>query len=204
MAESSKISPYNLADCKNTTDDALQNYLNGLKFQQSHYYTDVKLGLGYAALVICAITFAYDYKLGFEATKYWTAATVVAYFLLDGAFTYWLWFVEKDIIYTGDAKGRKITISSWTRKLDPNYRLKIKSAATAGSKEWQESEVSAPFTNWFTADGVFVPQPFQQWLASSVSFVGEADPKNASAAKGSADVGLSTGVGAGSEKKRKS
>lgn len=33
---------------------------------------------------------------------------------------------------------------------------------------------------WFTADGFFVAKPFQQWLASGVPLIGEADPKNAS------------------------
>ena len=32
---------------------------------------------------------------------------------------------------------------------------------------------------WFTADGYFVAKPFQQWLASSVQAIGEADVKNA-------------------------
>ncbi|TKX25570.1 putative signal peptidase complex subunit spc2 [Elsinoe australis] len=207
MADSSKISPYNLSDCKNTTDDALQNYLNGLKFKQSHYHTDVKLAFGYAAVIICAITFAYDYKLGFEATKYWTAGTVTIYFLLNGAFTYWLWFVEKDVVYNGDAKGRKVStngqtsmrmlikakvvISSWTKKLEPNYRLKVRYTGSSGSNDWQESEVSAPFMQWFTADGVFVAQPFQRWLASSVPVIGEVDPKNATGPS-QADLGASS------------
>ena len=124
MSGESKISPYNLAgrsdreplaaladpwtDCKNTTDDTLCNYLNSLKIKQSNFYTDVRLALGYAAVIVCAITFAYDYKLGFEKTKHWTLGTVIVYFLLNGAFTYWLWLVEKNIIYTGDYKGRKV------------------------------------------------------------------------------------------------
>lgn len=95
-------------DCKNTTDDALQNYLNSLKIQQSHYYTDVKLALGYTAVIISAITFAFDYKLGFEKTKYWTAAAVVLYFAFNGAFTYWIWAVEKGIIFMGSWKGRQV------------------------------------------------------------------------------------------------
>jgi signal peptidase complex subunit 2 len=33
---------------------------------------------------------------------------------------------------------------------------------------------------WFTADGFFVPAPFQQWLASNIDMVGDADPKNVS------------------------
>lgn len=43
----------------------------------------------------------------------------------------------------------------------------------------QEIKVHAPFMQWFTADGYFVAKPFQQWLASSVALIGEADPKNA-------------------------
>ena len=35
------------------------------------------------------------------------------------------------------------------------------------------------FTTWFTADGYFVAKPFQQWLASSIGMVGDADKKNA-------------------------
>lgn len=43
----------------------------------------------------------------------------------------------------------------------------------------KKAELSAPFTTWFTADGYFVAKPFQQWLASSVPLIGEADQKNA-------------------------
>lgn len=42
----------------------------------------------------------------------------------------------------------------------------------------QEVSIQAPFNQWFTADGFFVAKPFQQWLASSVPLIGEADPKN--------------------------
>ena len=31
---------------------------------------------------------------------------------------------------------------------------------------------------WFTADGFFVAAPFQQWLASNIDMIGDADPKN--------------------------
>jgi hypothetical protein len=33
-------------------------------------------------------------------------------------------------------------------------------------------------TRWFTADGYFIAKPFQQWLASEVPVIGEADPNN--------------------------
>jgi len=181
MSSDSKISPYNLADCKNTTDDALQNYLKSLKLRQSHFYTDVRLALGFTAVIISAINFAFDYKLGFEKTKYWTAAAVVVYFVLNGAFTYWMWAVEKDIIFTGEWKNQKITISSKTKKNDPTYYLAVRNTWTSSNTQQDtEAAIEAPFMQWFTADGYFVAKPFQHWLASNVPLIAEADPKNAS------------------------
>lgn len=98
------------SDCKNTTDDALQNYLNSLpEVRQSHFYTDVKLALGYTAVIISAACFALDYKLGFEATKNWTTIAVVVYFALNAAFTYWIWAVEKGLVFTGHWKARNVS-----------------------------------------------------------------------------------------------
>lgn len=89
-------------DLKNTTDDALPNYLTSLKFKQSHFITDVRLSLGYTAVVIAAITFGLDYKLGWDKTKDLTLWAVVIYFILNGALTYWIWGVEKGKIFTGE------------------------------------------------------------------------------------------------------
>jgi signal peptidase complex subunit 2 len=90
-----------LIDLKNTTDDALPNYLNSLKFKQSHYLTDVRLGLGYTAIVIAAAVFYLDYKLGWDKTKDLTFWAVIVYFALNSALTLWIWGVEKGKIYTG-------------------------------------------------------------------------------------------------------
>ncbi|KAI4219129.1 MAG: hypothetical protein LQ349_008447, partial [Xanthoria aureola] len=97
-----KISVYSLSDLKNTTDDALPNYLTSLKFHQSHFLADVRLALGYSAVVIAGATFYADYKLGWDATKFWTLWAVVVYFILNGALTYWIWGVEKGKIFTGE------------------------------------------------------------------------------------------------------
>lgn len=39
--------------------------------------------------------------------------------------------------------------------------------------------LSAPFTRWFDVNGFFVAKPFQQWLATEISVIGQADPGNA-------------------------
>jgi signal peptidase complex subunit 2 len=159
----------------------------------------VKLALGYTAVIIAAITFALDYKYGFEATKQFTTLAVVAYFLLNGAFTYWIWGVEKGLIYVGAWKGRKvsplpycsillfqqltctkqITITSRADKFDPTYKLNVTyHPSSLNTIPPVDKEISAPFMQWFTADGFFVAAPFQQWLATNIDMVGDADPKN--------------------------
>ncbi len=89
-------------DLKNTTDDALPNYLTSLKFKQSHLLTDVRLTLGYSAVIVAAITFYADYKLGWDKTKYLTFWAVLFYFTLNGALTFWIWGVEKGKVFAGD------------------------------------------------------------------------------------------------------
>lgn len=52
-------------------------------------------------------------------------------------------------------------------------------------------KLSAPFTRWFDEDGCFVAKPFQQWLASEVSLIGQADPKNKVSSIGNGHGGVS-------------
>ena len=92
-------------DLKNTTDDALPNYLTSLKFRQSHFLTDVRLSIGYAAVSIAGVTFYLDYKLGWDKTKDLTLWAVIAYFLLNGALTYWIWGIEKGKVFSGEREG---------------------------------------------------------------------------------------------------
>ena len=95
-------------DLKNTTDDALPNYLTSLKFEQSHFLTDVRLALGYSAVIIAAVTFYFDYTLGWDKTKDLTLWAVVAYFTLNGAFTLWVWLAEKGKIFIGSFGGTTV------------------------------------------------------------------------------------------------
>lgn len=108
-----------LTDLKNTTDDALPNYLTSLKFKQSHNLTDVRLLFGYAAVLIAAVTFYYDYKLGWDQTKYWTLWAVVVYFLLNGALTLWIWKAEKGNVFVGTYN--KTMVKKSLCKLTPGF-----------------------------------------------------------------------------------
>lgn len=178
MAAPTKISVYSVPDLKNTTDDALPNYLTSLKFKQDHRYTDVRLVLGWTAVLIAGALFYFDWKFGWDATKAYTLPAVVAYSILNGAFTYWIWFVEKGIVFVGEREGRKLVLSTSTKKHKGVYYLTAQYQPAKGSQEWKEVKTEALFTRWFTADGYFVAKPFQQWLASEVPAIGEADPTN--------------------------
>ncbi|CAN8098655.1 unnamed protein product [Discula destructiva] len=179
MAVSSdKITVYNLADLKNTSDDAIPNYLNSLKFKQSHTLTDVRLGLGYSAFFTAAACFFWDYQFGFESTKYYSAAAVVIYSILNSALTLWIWLKEKGIIYVGTApNGETVTIATSTTKNVPIYNLIITLTPKAGRPT--TITLARSFAEWFDEQGHFVALPFQTFLASNVNVIGSFDPKRA-------------------------
>ncbi|KAK0119950.1 hypothetical protein ONS95_011374 [Cadophora gregata] len=171
-----KISVHSLADLKNTSDDAIPAYLNSLSFKQSHTLTDTRLALGYSAFFICAATFYWDYKLGFDSTKYYTAIAVAIYTVLNGVLTFWIWGVEKGTIYIGTSSaGDKIQIASKTEKHVPIYNLTV-TVWKKGDKEGKVVGIKKPFTQWFDKKGGFVVLPFQQMIASAVDVVGKMDP----------------------------
>lgn len=121
-------------DLKNTTDDAIAPYLTTLPapytFKQVHLHTDVRLALGYTAVVIAGGIFVADYKLGWDATKDITAVAVVAYFLLNMALTWWIWFVEKGKVFEGvRAGGQKVCY----RCADTRVDISLTAIRTASS-----------------------------------------------------------------------
>lgn len=174
------------ADLKNTSDDAIPNYLNSLKFTQSHRLADVRLALGYAAFAVAGLCFLWDYKLGFEATKWYTAAAVAVYTLLNGALTAWILYVERGTVYVGTApSGETLRIASATTKNVPEYNLTVEvEEGKGGSKAKQTVVIKRPFTEWFDAAGHFVAPPFQSMLATSVPVIGKRDPKRAVPSEG--------------------
>lgn len=74
-------------------------------FTPSHYYTNVRLVLGYSAVLIAALLFIADYRLGWSATKAWTLPACVAYFVLNTALTGWIWVAEKGKVFVGRREG---------------------------------------------------------------------------------------------------
>ncbi|PFH61756.1 hypothetical protein XA68_16376 [Ophiocordyceps unilateralis] len=182
MAATEKISVYNLADLKNTSDDAIPNYLNSLRFKQSHFLTDVRLALGYGAFAIAAAAFLWDYRFGFDATKVYTAAAVAVYTIVNTALTIWITRVEKGVVYRGvSPSGEELSIATSVTKNDPTYRLTVSISSRGAALNILE--FTAPFASFFDETGRFVVKPFQELLASSVPQIGKLDPKRAASSK---------------------
>ncbi|KAI1739528.1 microsomal signal peptidase 25 kDa subunit-domain-containing protein [Xylaria scruposa] len=178
MASQERISVHNLADLKNTSDDAIPNYLNSLKFKQDHTLVDTRLALGYGAFAIAAACFLWDYKLGFENTKWYTAAAVALYTIINGALTVWISFVEKGTVYQGTASdGTKVSVSTSTKKNEPTYFVVVEITPKGGAAH--KIEFSRSFTEWFDVQGHFIALPFQTMLATTVPPIAKADPKRA-------------------------
>ncbi|KAI9747159.1 MAG: hypothetical protein M1815_004550 [Lichina confinis] len=174
-SESPKIAVYSVADLKNTTDDALPNYLNSLKFKQSHYFSDVRHALGFTAVFIAAATFYLDYVYGWEKTKAGTTWAVIAYFVLNGALTLWIWLVESGSVYSGELKGTQLHIESRAEKHNPTYFITARYHERGFPSNSHTIELRSPFARWFDGEGHFVATHFQSWLATGIPVVGSAD-----------------------------
>lgn len=98
-----------ISDLKSTSDDAVLPYLTTLPapytFRADYTKSNVHLLLGYSAVAIAGFTFYADRKLGWEATTSpWVIIAVVSYFILNSAFTLWIWFVEAGEVFSGKRK----------------------------------------------------------------------------------------------------
>ena len=111
-------------DLKNATDDALAPYLTKLPspytFTPSYYHTNTRLALGYSAVLIAAVTFYADWKLGWDATKRYTLVACVVYFVLNSLLTYWIWRVERGRVFVGRRKGGQKVM-----ELRPKWRFRV-------------------------------------------------------------------------------
>ncbi|KIW51051.1 hypothetical protein PV05_09806 [Exophiala xenobiotica] len=173
-----KVSLYSVNDLKNATDDALAPYLTSLSkpytFKQQHYTTNIRLILGYTAVIIAGVLFYADYKLGWDATKAYTGPACVAYFVLNSALTYWIWAVEAGTVFVGTREGgQKLRLKSSTQKYKPMYKLKVTYEAPSG-KKWEDKEVEGSFTQWFNTHGYLQKKELHSWLAENIEVLGVA------------------------------
>ncbi|KAB8356365.1 hypothetical protein FH972_023949 [Carpinus fangiana] len=152
------------------------------RYSPVHTLIYTRLALGYTAVAIALYIFYLDYilKQSFDDTKLLTTYAVVVYFLLNGAFTAWLWFVERGLVFHGQRGSETLQIRSHAphRKYEPTYRVTTNWTSAAGKAE--SKEVSVPFTGFFTADGYFAPAEFEAWLRKELPVIAQGETKKTS------------------------
>lgn len=100
-----QINNYNLTDLKNTLDDALKRCLARPDcYSQIHQHTDVRLGLGWAAVLVAAATGLYSWKISFEESRLGVFIGVALYALLSAVQMGYIYFVEGDTVFIGKRK----------------------------------------------------------------------------------------------------
>jgi signal peptidase complex subunit 2 len=112
-APSPKINNASISELKATSDDAIApvflpsrvftngQYMKSLNYVQSHTLTDVRLALGYTAVLAVAAAAYYEYKVGFQQAKSWSMLSVGTYFLLNAGLYLWTTYIESQTVYMG-------------------------------------------------------------------------------------------------------
>ncbi|KZZ97953.1 Signal peptidase complex subunit 2 [Ascosphaera apis ARSEF 7405] len=170
----SPVPLYSVNDLKSATDDAIPLILTSSKlptasrFTQDHAKSNVRLILGYTAVLIGAITFWADRKYDFNTTYPYVTVAVCIYFALNAALTGWIFFVEKGCVFEGvNGKGERIQIYSSGKQYTKDYKLQIKCVSKEGKVLQNESVVSG-YNAWFSTEGVLYREQLKKWLVASI------------------------------------
>ena len=170
-------------------------------------------------MIIAAATFGFDYKFGWEATKGPTFFACIVYFIVNTAFTIWVWGLERGKVYVGEydlhgkgsGGGGLVSLASSTPgKYDPIYKLRVKkSPSTAkvirhlnpviplvpSTGEIESKDIEARFSRWFDSEGTFIKARFREWLIGNIEMLSEAK-KRKEGGGGSAEMdGVEVRVG---------
>lgn len=175
-----KVPIYSPTELKTTTDDALTPYLTALPqpytFTPSNINSTIRLTLGYTAVLIAGLLFYADYRLGWDATKPYTLPACIVYFILNGALTGYIFFIERGTVFVGTrAGGQRLEIRSRGKKHSPSYALSVKYQAPNGGTVWEEKTFSGEFMQWFSKEGYLRRKEFAQWLSENVEVLGLAE-----------------------------
>ncbi|VDC05712.1 unnamed protein product [Peniophora sp. CBMAI 1063] len=179
-----KVNNASASELKTACDDALKRFLSRPDlFKQIHTHTDVRLGLGWAAVIIALGTGLYGYYVEFEQAKplVWTGVSL--YVVLTTLQTLYAYFVERDTVFVGKRKTldkrivtERVTIASRTNpsspKNAPAYSIKlsfVRSSNGGKSLLGKSAEDEArPYTAFFDSEGTMDQPRFESWVGDVV------------------------------------
>lgn len=184
-----KVNNASVSDMKHACDDALKRFLSRPDlFKQIYTHTDVRLGLGYASVIVAACTGLYGYKIDFETSKPFVWAGLILYIVLTVLQSLYAYFVEGDVVFVGKRKTldkrivtERITISSTSTPSKPDsppaYALKLSFVrSTSGGKSLLSkgrSSIQSGYNGFFDENGVLDQEVFERWAGAAVAAVME-------------------------------
>ncbi|EKM57556.1 uncharacterized protein PHACADRAFT_206455 [Phanerochaete carnosa HHB-10118-sp] len=123
-----KVNNASVSDMKHACDDALKRFLSRPDlFKQIYTHADVRLGLGWASVIVAAGTGLYGYKVEFETSKPVVWGGLILYILLTVLQALYAYFIEGDIVFVGKRKTldkrivtERVTISSTSTPSKPD------------------------------------------------------------------------------------
>lgn len=160
-----RYDPYSI---KGKLDEYITHELNNSrKFKQSFEYSNIKILLGFIAVIFTTIAHVYEYIFDAHFPKDYniTAICVVGYFLFNVLFQVFENYYEKETFYSGDPgiKGVKsIDLSSTIEKFDHMFKVKLFTYFESGI--CKDVEFSASVAEFFSKDGHLVKSNVQRLI----------------------------------------
>ncbi|KAJ1965400.1 hypothetical protein GGI12_000792 [Dipsacomyces acuminosporus] len=164
-----------ISELKTACDTSLKEFLKARGYEEMHTHTDVKLVLGYAGAIFCAIDFAYSWKYPFSQTKWFSYISVFVYALTSALAYVYSYAVQRDTFFVGynKAKGHIISAGSRTDQNEPTYKLTLTTRPIRGRQDppvfnSKPLELSRPFAAWFYEDGELASDRLHDDLAVAI------------------------------------
>ena len=88
-----KLNKFSLPELKNSSDDELAIYLRERGYQRRFTLIDIRLTLGYLAVLASIVASSAGYFLSFNDSKIYVIPGVCLYFIFNGLYNGWMWFV---------------------------------------------------------------------------------------------------------------
>ncbi|OAF69719.1 Microsomal signal peptidase subunit [Intoshia linei] len=155
IIEENPINIWSSSEVKNSIDDCIVKVLNENKYQQIHFYTDVKLFFGTLAVclmgLLCGLHYIYkmnDMKITFYTCCIGYGVSIGLYYLLGD-------YVEKGVVYRGTLKNTWVKVSSTLKTLKNQIILTIQQQ-NLKDKSIQTFNIQKSIGSVFTSDGYLV------------------------------------------------
>ncbi|KDE07283.1 hypothetical protein MVLG_02503 [Microbotryum lychnidis-dioicae p1A1 Lamole] len=118
-----KVNKASLTELKLAVDDLVKEFFSRPShFTPSHIHEDVRLILGWSAVIVSAITGYYGYVVEFHQSKFGSTIGVIVYSILNTLYWLYVTYVEKQTIFQGKRRTFASRISTETISLSSTAR----------------------------------------------------------------------------------